>query len=109
MKRTPPIPSATKHECPQFPNTGVSLSFAHSKLLRESPAWHLEIQREATESDLEENHHLEAVGDTIWSTVLEVSHCPYCGHRLPMPPGERPADLGRFTHIDASGWLSRRV
>ena len=67
----------TKHECQQFPSTGMSLSLnAHSKLLRESPAWHLEIQREATEADLEENHHLEAVGDAIWTTVLEVSHCP---------------------------------
>jgi hypothetical protein len=46
------------------------------------PAWQLVVTREATETDLKDNHHLERIGDMIWSAVVEINHCPYCGKEL---------------------------
>ncbi|MBT6457171.1 MAG: hypothetical protein HOK37_16715, partial [Gammaproteobacteria bacterium] len=53
------------HTCHALPKSGVYLHFDD-----EVPAWTLNIQKEASESDLEENHHLENVGDIIWLTSL---------------------------------------
>ncbi|MDQ8194063.1 hypothetical protein QEH59_06485 [Coraliomargarita sp. SDUM461004] len=98
------------HQCPNFPAQGVSLYLDDcSTLLREFPTWHLEIQREATQADLEANHHLEEVGEALWTTMLEVSHCPYCGLELPQHWEQRPEDLGRLMHFDQSGWHSRKM
>ena len=66
------------HTCKAFPKSGVYLHFDN-----EVPAWTLNIQKEASESDLEENHHLENVGDIIWLTSMNILCCPYCGEQLP--------------------------
>ena len=98
------------HQCPSMPMEGVSIYLnTGSTLLRNTPTWRLNIQREATEADLEENHYLEMAGDIIWTTALEVIHCPYCGQRLFETSWEKPADFGRFVHIDSSGWHSRKM
>ena len=67
-------------------------------------AWTLIIRREATEQDLEENNCLEMVGDTIWETRLEISHCPFCGEEL---AGHERKCEGRFAHLGSSGWTGK--
>ncbi len=62
------------------------------------------IQKEATESDLEENSHLEEVGEIIWATRIEIRYCPFCGKRLPGLESVDQADYGRFEHLDFSRW-----
>ncbi len=93
-----------------MPQIGVQLyRDTHSTFLRETPSWQLSIEREATETDLENNHYLEEIGDTLWMTSLEVTHCPYCGEKLPEPNLTQPADFGRFAHLDYSGWSGHKV
>lgn len=98
------------HQCPNLPPEGVSIFLdTHSTLLRRAPTWQLDIQREANEADLGENLYLEEIGETLWTTSLEIRHCPYCGEHLTYPWEEAPADFGLFVHVDASGWQSRRL
>lgn len=59
----------------------------------------LHISRIATEQDLEENHHLEEVGETIESVVISVSFCPYCGEKLRKNKSDHTLP---FRHIDYS-------
>ena len=61
----------------------------------------LNISRTATEEDLEENHHLEEVGEIIESVVISVSFCPYCGEKLLKNQGEH---IPPFRHNDYSKW-----
>ena len=68
-------------------------------------AWTLIIRREATEDYLEENGYLEMVGQTLWETHLEISHCPFCGQGLGEDGGTCE---GQFVHVDHSGWTSER-
>ena len=42
----------------------------------------LNINRTATEQDLEDNHHLEEVGQTIYQVAVNIKFCPYCGCKL---------------------------
>ena len=97
------------HDCDGMPEHGMSIRLDKNHVRRESFVWCLFVERQATEDDLEENHHLEEVGETIWTTVVEVGFCPYCGQELvAAPDNNEPADFGRFTHIDCSSWTSRR-
>lgn len=64
--------------------------------------WVLSLYREATDDDLEQNHHLEQVGDLIWNTRVEIRHCPFCG--APLAQAEIPAQPSAPTHYDSSGW-----
>ncbi len=106
---SPSTPPAI-HECANLPPEGVFVYLdTHSTLLRRAPTWRLDIQREATEADLEENCHFEEIGETLWTTSLEIRHCPFCGRQLDDSGEEVPADLGRFVHIDSSGWHARRL
>jgi len=52
-----------EHHCLLLPESGLYLLYE-----KDDTAWILHIQKEATESDLEENHHLEKIGDIIWLT-----------------------------------------
>ncbi len=63
--------------------------------------WNLIIRRESTETDLENNHYLEEAGETIWETILEISHCPYCGEHL---DNSGTICEGKFLHRDCSGY-----
>ncbi len=92
-----------KHECAHFPDKGVYIYFSDNG----KPAWKLHIQREATESDLEENHYLESEGEAIWTTMLEIIHCPYCGIQLPGLEKIDEESYGKFQHIDSSAWSSK--
>lgn len=50
--------------------------------------YRLNINHVATEQDLDENSYLEEVGQTIYSVVLNVRYCPYCGVKLGEGSGE---------------------
>ncbi|EKD93693.1 MAG: hypothetical protein ACD_28C00081G0003, partial [uncultured bacterium] len=54
--------------------------------------------------DLEENHHLEEEGETLWETSLEILHCPFCGKYLLENKDKVFEDYGRFHHNDCSDW-----
>jgi len=73
--------------------------------------------REATEEDLEENHLLEKVGDSIWSVYHEISYCPHCGLHLVKPVGlisDNFSDMdldqpyGSFSLFDQQKWHGSR-
>ena len=93
------------HICRGMPPSGIAIQL-HNEYLRSNPTWYLFVERQATEDDLQENQHLEDIGETIWTTAVEISFCPYCGHEL-LKGEETPADLGRFVHMDFSGWKSQ--
>ena len=88
-----------EHKCNSLPKSGVYLHFDV-----EVPAWTLNIQKEATEADLEENHHLENIGDTLWLTSLNILYCPYCGEQLPGLESIDKTGYGYFQHNDFSRW-----
>lgn len=89
------------HQCPAMPQQGVEIRRDDELTDADTPNWVLSIYREATEGDLEENHHLEQVGGIVWNTLLAIRHCPFCGERL---PGD--SDSGAFParHFDYAGW-----
>ena len=77
------------HEC-EFQSNGI-LIVKTSDYLHKELTWQLVISREATEDDLENNHHFECVGETIWSVAAEINNCPYCSCKLrdiPISNGE---------------------
>ncbi len=87
------------HECNSLPEHYVYLDSDE-----DSPSWIMTIQKEATESDLEENAHLEEVGEIIWTTRIEILYCPFCGKPLPGLESIDQADYGQFEHLDYSRW-----
>ena len=60
----------------------LSLSIVMNFFEDEKYVWNMVIERTAEEADLEENHYLEQIGDTIWQTVTEIYCCPFCGESL---------------------------
>jgi hypothetical protein len=50
-----------RHQCELIPDTGVRIFQADYTESGESD-WCLRVYREATEEDLQENHHLEELG-----------------------------------------------
>lgn len=73
-----------EHRCSQMPSSGVHIS-TDCEGFESCDAWGLRLVREATEENLEKDHHLENVGDHIWSVVAEIVYCPYCGQKLRYP------------------------
>lgn len=86
------------HICPTIPDKGVQVIFSRHGIDGLDSVWNLNITRESTKEDLEKNHYLEDVGEIIWETILEISHCPYCGESL------GGICEGKFVHRDCSGW-----
>ena len=99
-------PASLIHHCEQMPAAGVSIYWGAAWFgVDDLVGWYLLIERIATEDDLEENHHLEQVGETIWSTAVEIKCCPYCGVELDKARSVSSSnDFGYFTHINSSGW-----
>jgi hypothetical protein len=62
--------------------------------------WLLNINKTATEQDLEENHYLEEVGQTIYQVAVNISFCPYCGSKL---GGSDDSTIPSFELYDFSG------
>ena len=90
----------TLHECNQI-HDGIHVQKSINFGNQES-AWQLVVERNATESDVEENHYLEQVGDTIWSMSVEINFCPYCGATL----NETKSTESKFSLVDSRGWSS---
>lgn len=63
------------HEC-EF------LKKADSFIEKIDDDWVLHMNHLATKQDLEENHHLELVGDITTQVRVHVMFCPYCGKRF---------------------------
>lgn len=101
--------SGLVHHCDQMPRTGVSIYWGADRFEVEELGWCLFVERLATETDLQENQYLEEVGETLWTTAVEIKCCPYCGIELDSTRSVKHSDdFGYFIHIDSSGWLSRR-
>jgi len=101
--------SDDEHRCPELLPGGVHIVRAEYHLEDSDWSWSLIVCRLATPTDLEENHYLEEEGETIWQTIVGISHCPFCGAALEADierPIPREAD---FHHIDSSGWHSKRL
>jgi len=86
------------HECPHQ-DSGVRVEYSRS-YFHEHFTWQLVISRQATELDLENNHQLEQVGEEMWSTVVEINNCPYCGATL----RRDVLDSIKYAHFDSNGW-----
>jgi hypothetical protein len=89
------------HKCSEMPESGIYIYFCREDGEGYANAWNLLIRRESTEEDLEENHYLEEVGEPIWETLLEISHCPFCGEQLNKGKSSRD---GNYLHRDYSDW-----
>jgi hypothetical protein len=61
----------------------------------------LNLNRVATEIDLQENHYLEEVGQIIETIAIKVRYCPYCGKKF---DGANTSLSPSFVHYDFSKW-----
>ena len=93
-----------EHKCKALPGNGLGIYRAENFLSGGSWEWCLVVQRLATAEDLEENHYLEDIGDAIWTTVVEISHCPFCGELLPDARPSPSSPEAAFQYVDSSGW-----
>lgn len=94
-----------EHKCDKLPKNGIYISTGQESI-HDSSSWVLQVAREATEQDLEDNHYLEEVGEIIWSVAVEIAFCPYCGERL--CENKPPLVTGKFVLLDSSGWSIQR-
>lgn len=70
------------HQCQYISERSIDIIYSENSNSHFKNAWTLMVRREATESDLEEYHTLEDVGDTMWETSIEILCCPFCGEKL---------------------------
>ena len=89
-----------QHKCPLLPAEGVDIVRAEQVLESDRWAWCLMISQTATEDDLEENHHLEEVGELLWQTNVGINHCPFCGEHLPNASRRSPPPEADFHHVN---------
>jgi|GEM_PF-430026 len=82
------------HRCDFLPKEGIDVVYSLGGFGDRNSCWTLTMVREATESDLEQNHMLDEVGESIWTVTAEILHCPYCGFQLP------EIDLKNFIGFD---------
>ena len=92
-----------RHVC-KAQSSGVRVEYSRCTF-HEKFTWQLVVAREATEEDLEENHYLEEVGEELWSTVIEINNCPFCGKKL---RDKKSTELG-FVHFNSAGWSVERL
>ena len=94
------------HECESLPEgVRIVLSMDHDK--RKTMVWRMFIRREAEIEDLENNHYLEEVGETIWETSIEIVFCPFCGEQLFDLKSSPFKNFGQFEHYDFSSWHAK--
>jgi len=78
-----------------------SMDLAEAWIEKGDEGWLLNINKIATEQDLEENHHLEEVGETIYQVAVNVKFCPYCGSKI---DGSSDTTVPSFEFYDFSKW-----
>lgn len=95
-----------------MPDSGVHIHYGRN-LGGRPQCWALYLVREATEEDLEENHLLEEIGESIWSVHHEISFCPHCGMKLTPPASLNSEEVhnqdsdkpyGGFSMFDQQQW-----
>ena len=59
-----------------------SCSLAETWFEEDDSDVYLNLNRVATEEDLENDHYLEYEGQTIETVKIRVAFCPYCGEKL---------------------------
>ncbi|KGJ98570.1 hypothetical protein [Thalassotalea sp. ND16A] len=59
-----------------------SMALAEAWIEKSGRYWVLNINSVATEQDLEDNHYLEEIGQTIRQVTIQIKFCPYCGFKL---------------------------
>ena len=96
-----------EHRCKALPGNGLGVYRAEHFLNGENWVWCLVAQRRATESDLEANHYLENIGDTIWSTAIGISYCPFRGDLLSDAKRSKSSPDAEYQHVDYSGWIAK--
>ncbi len=92
-----------EHKCASIPKIGVLVLF-DDELQYPEKSWRLNVTREATEEDLEENHIFENVGDLVWSTSINITHCPFCGEGLYSTSNTTLLSDHKYVHHDHSNW-----
>lgn len=60
----------------------ASCSLSEIWFEKEGPSVYLNLNRVATEEDLENDHYLGHEWQTIETVCLQVAFCPYCGEKL---------------------------
>ena len=104
------------HQCAEMPKAGIMVAIQNDGTVDGPGQWNLIAIREATEVDLQENHYLEEVGDSIWTFSAEIRFCPYCGLKLSvsaasadsdMPAEEESESFGTFSLFDQEAWHGR--
>jgi hypothetical protein len=98
--------SEREHKCGTLPDHGLAVYRADQFFHNSAWDWCLVVQRLATEIDLEDNHYLETIGQSIWQTVVGISHCPFCGENLSGTSQSASPAKAEFYHLDSSGWRS---
>jgi len=93
-----PMKKYDRHIC-NAQTPGVTIEYSRD-CFHEDFTWQLSIVKEATENDLNENHFIENIGDDVWSTVIEINNCPFCGAKL----RKNILTEVEFVHYDSSGW-----
>jgi len=99
----------TLHQCAKLPKSGLEVSYSKENVLRKTGTWQLAIRSEATLEDIENSVILAEIGETIWETILEITHCPFCGMYLLEDGHEKYNDVGCFVHNDYSEWKAKRM
>jgi len=93
-------PNYQYHKCNKIPQDDIRIVYSNHYGQRNEHVWCLVVERTATEEDLDENHYLEEIGQILWSTQIEIRHCPYCGKELFDPEINKMEDYGQFLHIN---------
>ena len=82
------------HRCENMNSAEAWIEYAQGEYL-------LNLNRVASEKDLEENNHLDEVGQTIDHVSINIKYCPYCGESfVPDGSGFTPS----FVYNDLSKW-----
>lgn len=93
-----------EHICDRMPAGGVRVERESGYIGLALWQWCLVVERVATEEDVEENHYLENSGEMIWSTVVGISHCPFCGALLESSSSGFEVPRAEYFHVDGLGW-----
>jgi predicted aldo/keto reductase-like oxidoreductase len=86
-----------RHRC-NFQNDGIRIKKPRSHF-HENFSRQLVISRETIKDDLENHHCLENIGQEIWTTVIEINNCPFCGEKL----REKKIKYCEFSLFDSTG------
>ena len=96
-----------EHQCKALPSEGIAVVQSEGYIDSGDWSWCMIVERCATEADLNENGHLEEVGETIWRTLVGISHCPFCGEALDPQCDSNSARDAHFVHLDLSNWRAK--